>query len=113
MKGNWWKTAGAGVAIVCMVMPLAAQGATKAELMQKSQQHRALTTGTVAPHVRTAANDQTVRKQKKALHAQKRALIKKRRTLAKQGNMDALNANSSQIDSIDTQLRHTKKGGVK
>ena len=113
MKGNWLKTAGAGVAIVCMVMPLAAQGATKAELMQKSQQHRALTTGTVAPHVRTAANDQTVRKQKKALHAQKSALIKERRTLAKQGNMDALNANSSQIDAIDTQLRQARKGGAK
>lgn len=113
MKGNWLKTAGAGVAIVCMVMPLAAQGATKAELMQKSQQHRALTTGTVAPHVRTAANDQTVRKQKKALHAQKKALIKERRTLAKQGNIEALDANRAKIASVNTQLRHARKGGAK
>lgn len=113
MNGRWWKTVGAGMAIACLSIPLAAQGATQTELIQKSQQHRALTTGNAAPYVRTATNDQTMRKQKKALHAQKKALIKERRTLAKQGNIQALKTNRDNIHAIDTQLRQARKGGAK
>jgi hypothetical protein len=46
---NWLKPVVAGVAIACLAIPLTVLGATKAELMQKSQQHRALTTGNAAP----------------------------------------------------------------
>lgn len=113
MRCNWLKTVVAGVAIACLAIPLTVLGATKAELMQKSQQHRALTTGKVAPKAAVATNDKSARQQRKALHAQKSALIKERRSLAKQGNMDALDANSAQIASVDASLKNTKKGGAK
>ena len=110
---NWLKPVVAGVAIACLAIPLTVLGATKAELMQKAQQHRALTTGKAAPQGKVATNDQSASKQRKALYAQKSALIKERRTLARQGNMEALNANSAQIDAIDAQLKNAKKGGAK
>lgn len=111
---NWIKTVGAGVAMACLALPLAAQGATKAELLLKAQQHRALTTGKAVPAAAVVeTNDESARTQRQALHAKKSALIQERRTLAKQGNMDALNANSAKIANVDAALKVAKKGGAK
>lgn len=113
MRCDWLKMVGAGVATAFLVLPVSAQGVvTKAELMQKAQQHRALTTGRVTPKV-SAAKVQSAKQQKKELHSQKSALIKERRALAKQGDRRALDANHAKLAAVNAGLKVAKKGGAK
>jgi hypothetical protein len=110
-RRNWLKTVIVGVAIACLVIPLAAFGANTPESKQKSQQQWALTTGNGATQSAATAKDQSaMRKQRKALHAQKSALMKERRTLAKRGDRDGLDKNSAKLDALDAQLKVSKKG---
>lgn len=111
---NWLKIASAVVAIACLAIPLTALGATTAEKIQRFQQNQALTNDNRTTQGKvTTANQSAMRKQRHALRAQKSALLKERRTLAKSGNKDALSKNSAQLDAVDAQLKHTKKGGAK
>ena len=108
------KNSKCGVAIAFLAMPLTALGATTAEKIQRFQQNQALTNDNRTTQGKvTTANQSAMRKQRHALHAQKSALLKERRTLAKRGNKAGLSKNSAQLDAVDAQLKHAKKGGAK
>jgi hypothetical protein len=110
-RDNWLKALGAGVAIACLMIPLAAQGATSSDQTQPSPQNRTLKNGSGTKL--TASDQSAARKQRKALHARKAELIKERSELAKQGDKEALDKNSTQIDAIDSKLNSGRKGGAK
>ena len=100
MNSNVQGTVRAVVAMACLALPLAALGATKAELLQKAGVPKA------------AAKDPAAKQQQKALQAKKLALIKERQTLTKQGNFAALADNSAKLDAVAPELDAAKKGGA-
>lgn len=110
MNSKLQGTVRAVVAMACLALPLAALGATKAELQQKAQAHKAQT-GVKASA--KATDKKAAKEQKKALRAKKASLMKERHALSKQGNIAALQANTAKMDAVDAELNAVQKGGAK
>ncbi|PKN16298.1 MAG: hypothetical protein CVU66_01455 [Deltaproteobacteria bacterium HGW-Deltaproteobacteria-23] len=114
MNSNLKGMVRAVVAIACLALPLAALGATKAELQQKAQAHKVLTGAKASPKATAkAADKQAAKEQKKALHAKKTSLMKERRTLLKQHDPIKRDANRQQLLAVNESLSKVKKGGAK
>lgn len=113
MNSNLRRTVRVVVAMACLALPLGALGATKAELMQKAQAHKALTAGKANPKAAAKKTDkQAAKQQVKALHSKKAALVQERRSLARQGDPAAREANHQKMAAVNAELRAAKKGGA-